>query len=150
VSSLLEFHSLLLRPGLSDWFSVYFQACKNAGPTAAGVDSFGFSFTTSPTSVLAGLVVQKTARFRQPLWVGWILLIVGTALLGTLDENSNRSICYGFQVLIGLGIGIIYVTTYFPVLAPIPVSQSAPALAFFTFLRNLALVSASRLLPLEL
>jgi hypothetical protein len=81
------------------------------------------------------------------MWVGWILMIVGTALLGTLDENSSRSMCFGFQALIGVGMGIIYVTAYFPVLAPIPVSQSAPALAFFTFLRNFALVSQSNLSP---
>ncbi|KAJ7889221.1 iron permease [Mycena leptocephala] len=125
---------------LAYWISVYFQACKDAGPTAAGVDGFGLSYTISPSSLLAGLVVQKTARYRQPMWVGWILMIVGTALLGTLDENSRRSMCFGFQALIGVGMGIIYVTAYFPILAPIPVSQSAPALAFFTFLRNFALI----------
>ncbi|KAJ6572152.1 iron permease [Mycena capillaripes] len=125
---------------LAYWLSVYFQACKDAGPTAAGVDGFGLSYTISPSCLIAGLVVQKTARYRQPMWVGWILIIVGAALLATLDENSSRSMCYGFQALIGVGMGIIYVTAYFPVLAPIPVSQNAPALAFFTFLRNFALI----------
>ncbi|KAJ6470258.1 iron permease [Mycena vitilis] len=125
---------------LAYWLSVYFQACKDAGPTAAGVDGFGLSYTISPSCLIAGLVVQKTARYRQPMWVGWLLMIVGTALLGTLDENSGRSMCFGFQALIGVGMGIIYVTAYFPVLAPIPVSQSAPALAFFTFLRNFSLI----------
>jgi hypothetical protein len=74
------------------------------------------------------------------MWAGWALMISGSALLGTLDENSSRSMCYGFQALVGVGMGIIYVTAYFPVLAPIPVAQSAHALAFFTFLRNFALV----------
>ncbi|KAJ7167213.1 major facilitator superfamily domain-containing protein [Mycena crocata] len=125
---------------LAYWLSVYFQACKDAGPTAAGVDGFGLSYTISPSCLIAGLVVQKSARYRQPMWVGWALMILGTALLGTLDENSSRSVCYGFQALVGIGMGIIYVVAYFPVLAPIPVSQSAPALAFFTFLRNFALI----------
>ncbi|KAF7309858.1 MFS general substrate transporter [Mycena indigotica] len=125
---------------LSYWLSVYFQACRDAGPTAAGVDGFGLSYTISPSCLLSGLVVQKTLRYRQPLWVGWMLMTIGCALLATLDENSGRSLCYGFQALIGVGLGIIYVVTYFPVLAPIPVSQSGPALAFFTFLRNLALI----------
>ncbi|KAJ7641535.1 iron permease [Roridomyces roridus] len=125
---------------LAYWLPVYFQACKDAGPTAAGVDGFGMSYTISPSSIISGLVVQKTQRYRQPMWFGWILLIVGCALLGTLDENSSRSLCYGLEVIIGIGIGIIYVIAYFPVLAPIPVSQSAPALALFTFLRNFALI----------
>ncbi|KAJ3871631.1 major facilitator superfamily domain-containing protein [Lentinula edodes] len=125
---------------LAYWLSVYFQACKDAGPTAAGVDGFGLSYTISPSCLLAGIIVQKTARYRQPMWIGWALMIMGSALLGTLDEDSSRATCYGFQALVGIGMGIIYVTAYFPVLAPIPVSQSAPALAFFTFLRNFALI----------
>ncbi|KAJ6591050.1 major facilitator superfamily domain-containing protein [Mycena vulgaris] len=135
-----NFFNGVVLSALAYWLSIYFQACKDAGPAAAGVDGFGLSYTISPFCVIASLVVQKTTRYRQPMWVGWILMIVGTALLGTLDENSSRSMCYGFQALTGVGMGIIYVTAYFPVLAPIPVSQSAPALAFFTFLRNFALI----------
>ncbi|KAJ6454453.1 iron permease [Mycena vitilis] len=122
------------------WLSVYFQACKDAGPTAAGVDIFGISFIISPSSLLAGLVVRKTGQYRRPMWIGWILVIVGAALLGTLDENSGRPICYGFQTLIAVGMGIIYIAAFFPALAPVPVSQSAAALAFFAFLRNFALI----------
>ncbi|KAJ6585313.1 MFS general substrate transporter [Mycena capillaripes] len=135
---------------LAYWLSVYFQAGKDAGPTAAGVDGFGLSYTISPSCLIAGLVVQKTARYRQPMWVGWILMIIGTALLATLDENSSRSMCYGFQALIGVGMGITYVTAYFPVLAPIPISQNAPALAFFTFLRNFAIVILQNELTMRL
>jgi len=135
-----NFFNGVVLAALSYWLSIYFQACKDAGPTAAGVDGFGLSYTISPFCIIASLVIQKTARYRQPMWAGWILMIVGTALLGTLDENSSRSMGYGFQAITGAGIGTIYVSAYFPVLAPIPVSQSAPALAFFTFLRNFALI----------
>lgn len=67
-------------------------------------------------------------------------MIIGTSLLSTLDANSSRAKAFGYQILSGAGIGIIYVAAYFPVLAPIPVTRSAPALAFYTFLRNFALV----------
>ncbi|KAJ7641547.1 major facilitator superfamily domain-containing protein [Roridomyces roridus] len=125
---------------LLNWLPVYFQACKDAGPTAGGVDVFGLSYTISPSALLIGIVIQKTLRYRQPMWCGWALMIVGSALLGTIDENSSRSMCYGFEALVGIGMGFVYISAYFPVLAPIPVSQAAPALAFFTFLRNFALI----------
>jgi hypothetical protein len=108
------------------------------------VDIFGLSFTISPTSVVAGLVIQKTARYRQPMWLAWIMIVLGTGLLGILDADTGSAKSYGFQILVGIGIGIVYVAAYFPVLAPIPVTQSAPALAFFTFLRNFAMVSPLR------
>ena len=81
------------------------QACRDAGPTAAGVDIFGLSYTISPACLLSGLVVQKTLRYRQLLWLAWILSIVGAALLGTLDENSSRSLCYAYQAIISVGSG---------------------------------------------
>ena len=39
-----------------------------------------------------------------------------------------------------IGIGALYTTTYFPVLAPLPVTRAAPALAFYNFSRTFAQV----------
>ncbi|KAI0051607.1 MFS general substrate transporter [Auriscalpium vulgare] len=122
------------------WLSVYFQACKEASPIAAGVDGFGLSYAISPTAIIIGLVIQKTQRYRQPLWFGWALMILGTALMSTLKADTARGKSYGYQFLVGVGIGITYIETYFPVLSSVAVTQAAPALAFFTFLRNFALV----------
>jgi hypothetical protein len=127
----------------SDWLPVYFQGCKDASPIASGVDAFGLSFSISPSSIITGITVQKTNKYRPQLWFAWCLMILGTGLLSHLDENGSRSQSYGFQVLAGIGIGIVYVGAYFPVLAPIPVSKSTPALAFHTFLRNFAQVRTS-------
>jgi hypothetical protein len=98
------------------------------------------TFTLGPVAVLGGLVVQTTGRYRQPMWFGWIAIIIGTALLSRLDENSALSTSSIFQVILGVGMGTVYVAAYFPVLAPIAVEKNAPALAFFVFLRNFALV----------
>lgn len=126
----------------ADWLPVYFQATKDAGPIAAGVDIFGISYSVSPFCLIAGAVIQKTQRYRQPMWFGWALMVIGTSLLSTLAADTSRAKSFGYQIMAGSGIGIIYVAAYFPVLAPIPVTKSAPALAFYTFLRNFALVSS--------
>jgi len=39
-------------------------------------------------------------------------------------------------VVIGSGIGIVYVSVIFPILASIPVTQTAPAMALYVFSRN--------------
>ena len=54
--------------------------------------------------------------------------------------DTNRGKAFGYEYIVGVGIGIVYVMSYFPILAPIPVTQTAAALAFFTFLCNFALV----------
>lgn len=82
--------------------------------------------------------------------------IVGTGLLSTLKADSSTQDWIGFQVshtkllplpifhiaifqlLIGIGGGILYASTTFAILAPLPVSRNASALALFAFLRTFA------------
>ncbi|KAI0365458.1 Mfs1.1 [Pilatotrama ljubarskyi] len=117
---------------------VYYQACKDASPTASGIDLFGLCFSTGPISIIAGVSVAKTKGYRLQLWAAWCLVLVGLGLLSTLTEDSSRAASIGYQIIVGTGIGILYSATYFPVLAPLPVTANALALSFFVFLRNFA------------
>ncbi|KAJ7218461.1 major facilitator superfamily domain-containing protein [Mycena pura] len=137
---LQNFANAVVLSATAFWLPLYFQACKDASPIAAGVDVFGMTYTLGPVAVLAGLVVQRSGLYRQPMWLGWIAIIIGTVLLTRLDENSTRTIAFILQIILGFGMGTVYVAAYFPVLAPISVEQNAPALAFFVFLRNFALI----------
>ena len=126
---------------LSDWFPIFFEACKDKSPTAAGVDLFGLSYSISLIAVAAGIAVKKTGKYLIPLYVGWILTIAGAGLLTTLRADSNFSTAVGFQLVVGGGIGIVYVVNLFPILASIPVTQTAPAMALYAFSRNFGYVS---------
>ena len=70
-----------------------------------------------------------------------MLTIIGAGLLTTLRADSNIAKAVGFQVVIGSGVGIIYVAMIFPILASIPVTQTAPAMALYVFSRNFGFVS---------
>ncbi|KAG8694924.1 hypothetical protein FRC08_008173 [Ceratobasidium sp. 394] len=59
-------------------------------------------------------------------------------LLSTLKYDSSKANSIGFQILIGTGAGILYASTTFAILAPLPVSRNAPALALFAFIRTFA------------
>lgn len=58
----------------------------------------------------------------------------------TVDADSGRARVIGFEILAGTAVGFLYLGSYFPVLASLPVTSAAPALAFYTFLRNFAQV----------
>lgn len=68
-------------------------------------------------------------------------MIIACGLLTRLQANTSISFAVGYEVIIAVGIGGLSTTTYFPVLAPLPLSANAPALAFFTFLRTFGQVS---------
>ncbi|KAL1949725.1 hypothetical protein VTO73DRAFT_8606 [Trametes versicolor] len=120
------------------YLPVYFQASKGASAVGSGVDMFALCLTIPAFAIATGLSVQIVDRYRPQNYVGWAIILVGFGVLSTLDESSSRAAYIGSQVPLGVGLGIIWISTQFPILAPLPVSNSAHALAFFTFLRCFA------------
>jgi hypothetical protein len=129
-------------PQLADWYAVFFEACKEKSPTEAGIDLFGLSYSISLIAIVAGVAVKKTGKYMIPTYVGWVLMVVGAGILTTLRADSSMAKAIGFQIVIGGGVGIIYVVSLFPILASVPVTQTAPAMALFVFSRNFGYVSA--------
>ncbi|KAF7289718.1 MFS general substrate transporter [Mycena indigotica] len=117
------------------YLPVYFQACHGSSPTASGVDTFGLGFVIAPSNIVAGITIARTKHYRPQLWLSWIIVMIAAGLLSTLHAESSRARTIGYEVFIGVGIGILTTGTYFPVLAPLPVSENAHALAFFIFTR---------------
>lgn len=73
--------------------------------------------------------------------IGWAVLTVAMGVLSTLKAETPIPEVVGLPILLGVGIGMLQSATYFPVLAPLPVSENAHALAFFAFCRSFAGVS---------
>lgn len=126
----------------ADYLAAYYQACKGASPIRAGVDALAMSLTLGPSIILTGASVTITKVYRQQLWIGWSILMIAMGVLSTLKWNTELSKPIGFSVLVHGGSGMLYAATYFPVLAPLPVSENAHALAFFSFCRTFASVSS--------
>ena len=125
---------------IADYLPVYFQASLGASAVGSGVDMFALVLTIPPFAVLTGLSVQIVNCYRPQNYVGWILMIIGFGVLSILDENSSRAMYIGCQIPVAVGLGLIWVGTQFPILAPLPFSNSAHALSFFTFVRCFAQV----------
>ena len=87
-------------------------------------------------ALVAGILIRKTGKYSILIYVGWILIIIGAGLLTTLGADSSIAKAVGFQVVIGSGVGMVYVAIIFPILASMPVTQTAPAMALYVFSRN--------------
>jgi hypothetical protein len=131
---------ILKRRFLIVYLPIYFQACKLASPIGSGVDLFGLALTIAPFAIFTGLSVQILKRYRPQNYIGWVLNIVGFALLSTLSADSAKGKYIAYEVVLGIGLGMTWISTQFPILAPLPYSNNAHALAFFTFLRCFAQV----------
>ncbi len=124
---------------------LYFQVCKGFSPVKSGLKLFGLCFSAPPFAVIAGVSVKVTQRYRPQIWLGWITGIIGMGLLGSTSSTTSVGTVIGFEIIAGAGYGAIFSSLYFPVLAPLPISSNALALAFFSFVRVFAQVSKSYL-----
>ena len=142
----------------TDYIPVYFQACMGASPIRSGVDMLATALVIAPFALICGIIIKATNKYRPANIMGWVLTIVGFGLLSLLKADSPVKNWVGFQFLVSAGTGMIvrvihffkqtvsdmflqFAGTVFPVLAPLHVSLTAPALAFLAFLRTFTQVS---------
>ncbi|KAF8989898.1 Mfs1.2 [Cyathus striatus] len=118
------------------YLPLYFQACKDMSPLRSGVNLLPLAFTVAPMAVLTGVTISRTGRYRPQTWMGWVIIVICFALFTTLSPTSSIHLAWVYEIIAGLGFGIIHSTVYFPVLASLPVTSTAHALAFFSFLRQ--------------
>ncbi|KAH8078743.1 iron permease [Cristinia sonorae] len=117
---------------------IYFQACLNASPIQSSVYGFPNAFLVSPFSFVCGVWVRATGRYRIPNAVGWVFTVVGFGLMSLLRADSRTAQWVGYQILVSIGVGLNFGGPMYAVLAPLPVTSSAYALAFFQFTRTFA------------
>ena len=140
----------------SDYLPVFFQACLGATPIRSGVDMLATALIIAPFALAAGITVQAMNKYRPVNLVGWIITVVGFGLLSMLKADDAVGKWVGYQIVASIGTGVIvralalpsrpnaevvvvqFASTFFPILAPLPVERTASALAFFAFLRAFA------------
>lgn len=85
-----------------------------------------------------GLVVAKYNVYKPQNYAGWIFTIIGFGLFSMVGLDSPPAWKIGFQFIGGFGLGINYAAPSFAVLAPIPITETAHAMALFAFVRSLS------------
>ena len=91
-------------------------------------------------AAVAGISVKKSNKYSPQLWFAWSLLLVGVGLLSSITAESSIARMVGYEVVFSTGFGILYSSTYYPALAPLPVSANAKAVSLFMFVRYFAQV----------
>ncbi|KAG8906508.1 hypothetical protein FRB99_006728 [Tulasnella sp. 403] len=118
------------------YLPVYFQGSLLQSPVASGISIFGNAFTVAPAAILSGISISIFNIYTPQNVIGWILTIIGIGLLSLLKADSPKAMWIGFQVIEGLGIGILYNALEFPILASVKVTQNAHALALLVFTQS--------------
>lgn len=115
---------------------VYFQAVLGSTPTRSGVQVFPIATTIAPAAAVSGVLITITGRYRIFHFLGFALMAAGCGSLAVLDADSSAGAWIGFQLLFGLGNGMVFNTMIPPLLASVPTSEVATATATWSFMRS--------------
>ena len=97
---------------MTDYVPTYYQACKGVSPRQSGIDSLGLTMALGPASIVTGVSVTKTGKYRIQAYLGWMILAAGAGALTSIRENSILAHSIGIPSLISIGAGMIYSIGY--------------------------------------
>ena len=117
------------------YLPLYYEAVKGLSPTLSGIAVFPETFTVAPASVIVGILITKTGRYRWAIWGGWVLSTLGTGLLYLLDVNTSTVRWVFLNLVSGLGLGMLFPSMAFAIQASSTNADLAFAIAMFAFFR---------------
>ncbi|KAH0548215.1 hypothetical protein GP486_008069 [Trichoglossum hirsutum] len=109
---------------------LFFQFVKQDTALEAAVRLLPFICLMVFVVFANGAILSKYGLYMPWYLVGGILVVIGSALMFTVDENSSTSSVYGYSVLIGIGAGC-YVQASFSVAQAKVVPDEIPMVVGF-------------------
>ncbi len=91
--------------GATVYLSQYFQLARGMTPTDAGLMSIAMVGGLLVSSTVTGRIITKTGLWKRYLVGGTLLVLVGMALLGTIDAETPLVVVGSYMLVTGLGIG---------------------------------------------
>ncbi|KIJ16695.1 hypothetical protein PAXINDRAFT_168194, partial [Paxillus involutus ATCC 200175] len=128
------FHAIVFFAA-SYYLPLYYQVL-GASATGAGVRMIPFSLGTSIISVVSGLILSKSGKYRVIMWVSYAVMTLGMGLMITLDYTSNDAEKEVFPLIATLGIGCLFQVPLIALQAAMPLKDMATASSGFMFLRT--------------
>ena len=119
------------------YLPLYYEAVKAYSPIIVGVAVFPETFTVAPASIIVGVLVSITGRFRWAIWSGWTLTVLGLGLLYLLGPETSIPAFVFLNLVPGLGMGLLFSCMNLAIQAAAPERDVGFAAAMYIFTRSL-------------
>ncbi|EED21064.1 efflux pump antibiotic resistance protein, putative [Talaromyces stipitatus ATCC 10500] len=84
---------------------LYFQLIRGDSALMAGVRLLPLVCFLIAAILFAGQVVSRTGHWQAWFFGGSVLVLIGSALLYTVDEHTSNAKIYGYSIIVGTGAG---------------------------------------------
>lgn len=122
-----------------EWYlPLYFQSSRLASPLQSGVWSLPLIVTESIMSVIVGIIIHKTGRYLDIIWIGCLVVLLGAGLYIDFGTDTSTAKVIAFQIVAGIGTGQLWFAPLLALQTGVSADETAAATATFGFIRNLA------------
>lgn len=87
--------------------------------------------------ISAGVIMNRTGRYREIIWVGLIIFTLGNGLYILLGANTTIATIIGIEIVAGIGGGLLFDAPLIAVQAVVSQKETATATSTLGFIRNL-------------
>ncbi len=119
------------------YLSQYFQLARGMTPTMAGLMSICMVGGLLLSSIVSGRLITKTGKWKKFLIAGMVSVIVGLALLSTIDDTTNLFVIGVYMAVLGLGLGATTQNTVLAVQNSVASSDLGAGSSLVAFFRSL-------------
>ena len=128
---------MCIRDSSTVYLSQYFQTARGMSPTEAGLMSIAMVGGLFVSSVVSGRIISDTGRWKRFLVGGMVLVVIGLALLGTIDETTSLVAVGGFMAILGVGLGATMQNLVLSVQNNVRMSDMGAASSVVAFFRSM-------------
>ncbi|KAL7953842.1 major facilitator superfamily domain-containing protein [Trichoderma compactum] len=139
VNRTVAFSSLTLAFAYGAIFSVvyylpeWFQVVKGAGPIRSGVMSLPTFVPQIAAALLSGALAPKLGPLNPWVYIGCAFMAIGMGLYATFDVDTSSARWIGYQILPGIGFGMMAQMPVVAVQATLPTLQGPVGVSTATF-----------------
>lgn len=120
------------------YLPLFFQSTKGASPLISGLLILPITITEAVTGMTTGIVIHRTGRYVELIWLGTVVLTLGNGLYILLGAHSSIGEIVGLELIEGLGSGMLFGPPLIALQALVSQEHTATATATLGLSRNLA------------
>ncbi|MER7334761.1 MULTISPECIES: MDR family MFS transporter [unclassified Micromonospora] len=115
----------------------YFQIGRGYSPTEAGLLTIPMMAGVLGSSIVAGRLITRTGKIKPYILVGAVVLVVGFALLGTIDHETSLVLVGAAMFIVGVGVGMTMQNLVLAVQNTVSLKDIGAASSTVAFFRSL-------------
>ncbi len=90
------------------YLPTYFQIAHGMSATAAGYMELPMNLTYFVASIISGMLIGKSGRYKKLMAISFVIALIGTILICTMTATTSPVACCIYLSIIGFGFGLSF------------------------------------------